>query len=241
MNEEPYHNAPDNDKAMARAIRSRFIELKQQHLGLMKPYKLPERHNNMTFFLKAAVLCRELKATPADYVKACFEMCGNPTALQPNMIYSEKVRGWWKHYENTYKDIISAPVQEDVVKFMDKDKSIKTVEVYNVDRAVTHMVTDQWEMVKAAMGRTPEAGDEETRNLMMDFTIPLAPWFRIFVYPSDPSIWREYSYPGKRFLGLQPDLYNHLRHINPVAVQLIDQQPAAPKPQWLQYDDSYDG
>jgi hypothetical protein len=89
-------NIPADIKALGRHIRLLFYEGKSRKLK--HPYKPKGRHDQMTFFYRAAALVKHLSADPQDFVTAAFQYCkvkGGPFA---NQLGGAAAEAWYRQY-----------------------------------------------------------------------------------------------------------------------------------------------
>jgi len=236
---------PADILTLACAIRDRFTEAKGKALGVPGPYKLGERFDKMRHWVAAAKICKEHNFNPEDYIKAVFLYSERREGPFANQIYGPMVMKALDMYRRTNHDQYArlenpAEVRGGPLDRTDEENKLNIPVAFQVPMHLTEEVKGEWCLVAATLGPDPNLKAPRTLEYFRDICMPVQPWFRIYVYPDDPVVWERFSYPGKKTFARNPDFFKYLNSINPALMQHIQMKPAAEKPGWLYYDNSYD-
>lgn len=232
--DDDFREEPRQIQDLARFIRNEYLALKQ---GAMRNagYKVPPRQDNMGHYVRAARLCLELNTRPSDLLKACFTIWNNPAGPPTNAIGGKAAKSCWMQYAQTRK----LPTLNDPL-VPERDDSVPKG-AFDASASDHEQWEDAWSLVALHL-RLPKA-DEQTPGLLalcQDATSHLPFWFRVVLFPNDPTIWSMFSYPAVKSLNLNNPLKRHLQMLKPNAIAILDSKPPAPKHEWMKYDTAFD-
>jgi hypothetical protein len=160
----------------------------EKSLQLGRPYRPHPKSNKNEYWLKAATNCKELEATPLDFIKSAFSFTNIPGGPFPTTFGGKAIARYYKNYAKSLK--------------FGKDSSI-------FEEIIKHSIKSTFQSCCQRLRRTGVS----VKDTLNDNSMPFPAYVRLYLLPGDIEIEKKYKAQALKELVDNPALVGILKKL----------------------------
>lgn len=215
------------EERVCRQLRSAYSEAMSAKKGTK--HKFGERYRGVDVWLKAARMCMELSADPELFIQSQFAQA-DANVLFPNTFGGDWARKNYERFIMTHR--LEKTVRTPQATTGEDASPPVTISAAAGEEIVKAEV-DQLQLLLTRLKLPTNLHGQDALEILRTPAYPFPDWFRIVMFPADPSVWELYAEEGVRQIKANHILFRAMENRGwPVRAVLDKAAHGVPVPPW---------